>query len=318
MAEFDRIRNYFLPLTDSNAMARDLADDAAVIQPVEDTSFVVTTDALTEGIHFFPDTQPSLIAQKALRVNLSDLAAMGATPHAYTLSLLIPHHCDDTWIDAFCHGLAEDQERFGIQLIGGDSSSIDGPVTLSITAFGLAKHHNLLSRSGAQSGDDVWVSGSIGDAFLGLHAIKQQQHHHEALINRYHLPQPRIILGQALHGMAHSAIDVSDGLLQDLEHICHASAVGADIQLQAIPVSDIAREYTDGHHINPVDLLAGGDDYELLFTASPDCHSAIETLSRKLSLPLTCIGAMKDGHDVTLRDEDGDEITMQHKGYQHC
>ena len=247
--EFDLIETYFKPLAKGAPGALGLADDAAVLTPTGGHDLVVTQDMLVEGVHF-RDTDPAgRVAQKALRVNLSDLAAMGATPVAYLLSLALPAAVDDAWVAAAAAGLAADQAEFGVHLIGGDTVSTPGPLTLSITALGQTPNGLALRRSGARPGDLVMVSGMIGDACLGLDVLEGGDTTApgapgapgaDYLVDRYQLPSPRLSLGLALRGLATAAIDISDGLVADLGHLCGASGVGAAVDLGRVPVSPAA------------------------------------------------------------------------------
>ena len=247
--------------------ALQLEDDAALLDPPAGMTLVLTKDAMVAGVHFLADDPPGEIAQKLLRVNLSDLAAMGAAPVGYLLALARAKALTDDWLAEFCAGLAADQRTFGIGLLGGDTVSTPGPLTLSLTALGEVPKGQALRRRGARPGDDLWVSGALGDAALGLLVLQGKleppvaaRHH---LIERYRLPQPRLALGQALRGLAHAAIDISDGLLADLGHILETSGIGAELWADQLPLSAAARELPGARDA----ALAGGDDYELLFTA---------------------------------------------------
>ncbi len=242
--EFERIRRYFAPLAGPGGL--DLLDDAALVDCREGHRLVMTADAIVEGVHYLADDPPGLVAKKLLRVNLSDLAAMAARPLHYLLTTALPAERGPEWIAAFAGGLADDQRRFEVALLGGDSVATHGPAVLSLTAIGEVAAGTEIRRSGARIGDMVWVSGTIGDAWLGLGVLRGAHpqlsaEHRDALISRFRLPEPRVELGPALRGIAHAMIDVSDGLLADLGHICETSRVGAVVEQPALPLSAAAR-----------------------------------------------------------------------------
>ena len=313
LGEFERIARFFKPLSAVLAGAYELSDDAGVIAPAAGQELVVTTDALVEGIHVLPGERPDRLARKALRVNLSDLAAMGARPLAYTLALALPAAIGDDWLAAFAGGLADDQTRFAIGLLGGDSVSTGGPVVVSVTAIGTVACGRALRRAGAVAGDRIYVSGTLGDAALGLRAARGElagvpAGDVAALAARYHEPEPRLALGHALAGVATAAIDVSDGLVGDLGHVCAASGVGARVEAARVPLSPAGRHAVrDEPALGPV-ALAGGDDYELLFTVPPEAEAGVADLARHVGLPLTAIGEMTTGSGVVVLDETGRPI----------
>lgn len=312
MGEFDWIRTHFVPLSNVQNEALSLQDDVALLTPPAGKQLVVTTDTINAGIHFLANTEPKLIAQKALRVNLSDLAAKGATPYAYSMALSLPKTTREAWLAAFCSGLAEDQKHYGCFLLGGDTTATDGPLSVTISAYGLIGEGHAILRSGAKPGDHIYVSGTLGDAVAGLHCLQTNNDRHQKLIFRYHLPQPRTTLGSMLIGVASACMDISDGIVQDLGHICRASSVGAQIVAPSIPLSDDARTVGDFST-----LLSGGDDYELLFTAPKSAQAVIRGIAKELSLPLTAIGHITDGDDVMILDENNQPISLLQKGYQH-
>ena len=315
--EFHRIATYFAPLAAGNDGALGLKDDAALIRPPPGRDLVVTADTLVETVHFVGDETPSDIARKSLRTNLSDLAAMGAEPMGYFLSLSLPKRIGEDWIAGFCDGLAADQAEFGLSLLGGDSTSTPGPISIAITAMGSVEAGKALKRSGAQVGDGIFVSGTIGDGFLGLLAAQGRlppSMETESLRRRYLLPQPRIALGRALVGAAHAAMDVSDGLIADMAHICAASGVGADISAPSVPVSDAAGEQVADNPDLFADMLTGGDDYELLITGP---EQAIRDAAACCDTPVTRIGSIVAGSGVTVRDSDGAPLTFLQTGFRH-
>jgi thiamine-monophosphate kinase len=319
LGEFGRIREFFAPLAGLGAL--DLTDDAALIDCPPGYRLVVTVDQLVEGVHFLADDPPELVAKKLMRRNLSDLAAMGATPRHYLLTSALPAARDDDWVRRFAVGLAEDQHRFGIALLGGDSTSTPGPTALTLTAIGQVAAGREIRRSGAKPGDRVWISGTIGDAFLGLKVLRGEYaelapEHRAALAARFQLPDPRIELGPRLAGIAHAMIDVSDGLVADLGHICETSEVAATIALPRLPLSPAAQAVAGDAALHAA-LATGGDDYELLFTAPSDADDEIVSLSRSLGLPITEIGAIEAGEGVRLVDAEGAAIPVAAAGWRH-
>lgn len=324
--EFEMISRYFAPLAASDPGALGLADDAALLTPEPGRRLVITTDSLVAGVHFPVEEDPALVAAKLIGVNLSDLAAMGATPWAYTLSVAWPKDLDAGWVELFAAGLAREQETYGIHLVGGDTVATPGPLTLCLTALGSAEEGRELRRSGAQAGDDVYVSGTIGDAALGLKVLKGSlgglpKTHSEALLARYRRPLARVRLGQGLAGLAHGCIDISDGLVADLGHVVRASGCDATIDADRVPFSDAARAAIAIEPALMETAITGGDDYELLFTAPPSAAVAIGELAAELDLPLTAIGriAPREGEDgkVGVVDGKGRELSLKTGGYRH-
>ena len=324
LGEFELIARYFAPLAASAPGAFGLRNDAATFAPEPGQSVVVTTDAMVEGVHFLSGDPADLVARKLLRVNLSDLAAMGAGPVGYVLTVALPPPVDESWIAAFADGLRADQDEFGIVLLGGDTVRTPGALTLTLTALGQVPAGTALIRSGARAGDLVYVSGTIGDGALGLLALRGElagcgATERAALADRYHLPRPRLALGQALAAqrLATAALDVSDGLVADLGHIAAESCLAAEIQAPAVPLSAAARAALDRAPGLREAILTGGDDYELLFTVSPAQAAAIVALAGALALPLTRIGAMAAGAGVRAVDEAGAVIPLAKAGWTH-
>lgn len=319
--EFDLIARHFAPLARGEAGALGLMDDAAVLAVPPGRRLVVTTDTLVSGIHFPEDTAPEDVAAKLLRVNLSDLAAMGAEPRVYFLNTAWPAGLDEGWIARFAKGLAEDQAHFAIALAGGDTVATPGPLILTATALGWVEEGSELRRSGAGPGDTVWVSGTIGDGLLGLMAARGElEENRDYLIGRLNRPTPRLALGRmlALEGLATAAADVSDGLVADLGHICEASGLGAEIALDRLPVSAAARTALKHRPALRPALATGGDDYELVFTARPGAAPALAALSADLGLPLTELGRMTEGPArVRLLDAAGADVTPPQGGFRH-
>ncbi|MFQ6018349.1 MAG: thiamine-phosphate kinase [Kiloniellaceae bacterium] len=322
--EFDLIARYFAPLAAAAPGADGLRNDAALLDLGPDETLVVTVDAMVEGVHFLPEDPPDLVARKLLRVNLSDLAAMGARPRSYVMTTAFPHRVDEAWIEAFAEGLAADQRAFGVTLVGGDTVATPGPLSLSLTAFGVVPRGRALARATARAGDLVYVSGTIGDGALGLKAIRGELPDvpapaRAALIDRYRLPEPRLALGRALveTGLASAAIDLSDGLVADLGHVAETSGLAAEIQAGAVPLSDAAGAALTGRPGLRRSVLSGGDDYELLFTAAPGRAGEVADLAAALGLPLSRVGRLLEGQGIRVLDEAGQEIARPGGGWSH-
>lgn len=320
LGEFGRIARFFAPLAGPGGLG--LKDDAALVDCGPGQRLVVTVDALVEGVHYLAEDPPELVAKKLLRVNLSDLAAKGARPLHYLLVTALPARLDDVWVERFAQGLAEDQRGFAIDLLGGDSVMTPGPAMLSLTAIGEVAAGREIRRSGARPGDGIWVSGTIGDAYLGLKVLRGDYPalppaDGAALIARFRLPEPRVALGPRLLGIAHAMCDVSDGLLADLGHICEASGVGATVRLGALPLSPAAASIVAAQPETAALLAGGGDDYELLFAAPPGMEEAVGRLSAELGVPLTAIGTIEPGAGVRLVDAGGNDIPVAHAGWRH-
>ena len=321
--EFEIIARYFAPLAVGEPGAFALKDDAAVLGLEPGQRLVITTDTIVESVHFPSDDAPAAIAAKALRVNLSDLAAMGARPRAYTLSLSLPEDWDEGWIAQFALALAAEQAAFDLPLIGGDTVATPGPLSVTVTAFGTVAAGSELRRSDARAGDAVYVSGTIGDAALGLKVVNGDlpdlaPDHARALEDRYNRPRPRVSLGPRLVDLANAAIDISDGLVADLGHVCAASGMTATIVAPRVPLSEAARAAVDADPGLMGAVLTGGDDYELLFTCAPDDTPAVAALSRELDLPLSAIGQVAEGDGgVRVIDADGRDMVLGDTGYRH-
>jgi thiamine-monophosphate kinase len=315
------IARYFRPLaTDPGAF--DLTDDAATLRSSGD-DLVVTTDAIVEGVHFLADDPPDTIARKALRVNLSDLAAKGATPAGFVLTLAL-RAPDDAWLAPFAHGLAEDAAHFQCPLLGGDTVSTLGPLMISITAFGRVPAGRMVRRNGAKAGDRVVVSGTIGDASLGLGLLKGGaaaalgSDGRQMLIGRYRVPQPRLPLAQAVLGYASAAMDVSDGLAGDLAKLCAASEVSAAIDAQSIPLSGPARELLSSGAVGIQSIVSGGDDYEILCTIPENRFETFAAAAQLAGVPVTSIGTIIAGSAFPrFIDGQGTEIALPRLSYSH-
>jgi thiamine-monophosphate kinase len=314
--EFGRIRDYLAPLALDGAF--DLTDDAATINPEPGHELVITTDTVVEGVHYIGDEQPEQIASKLLRVNLSDLAAMGASPRAYTLNMTLPGDVTDAWVRTFCQGLADQQRDFGIGLLGGDSVSSPGPATLSATLYGEVPVGQAIRREGASPGDYIFVSGTIGDGALGLLAAKGElavidEFDATLLAERYRTPEPRIALGLALRGNATAGTDISDGLLADIGHIVDVSNVGAIVEFEKVPLSSAAEFALKADPMLWKNVVTGGDDYELVFTGPENLVEKIKSSG----VPLTCIGRIVSGDGVQLVNEQKKSLPIEIGGYRH-
>jgi thiamine-monophosphate kinase len=318
--EFERIRRFFRPL--AGAAALGLADDAAVIDPPPGRQLVATVDAVVAGVHFLPEDAPELVARKLLRVNLSDLAAMGAAPLGYLLTTALPAECGEDWLAGFAAGLSSDQAEFGIALLGGDSVATPGPASFTLTALGTVAAGAAIRRAGAQPGDLVYVSGTLGDAALGLAALRGglaslAPEHRAFLVDRYHLPRPRLALGARLAGIARAMIDVSDGLVADLGHVSEVSQVAAAIEAERVPLSPAAREAVRRDPALLSLVLSGGDDYELAFSAPPEMAAGMAELAQAAGVPLARIGRIERGAGVRVYDAAGREVALVAAGFRH-
>lgn len=316
--EFSLIARHFRPLAGPGAL--DLTDDAAVLAPPPGRELVLAADAMVAGVHFLPDDPPETIGRKLLRTNLSDLAAMGATPLGYLMTVALPRGLPEGWLAAYAGGLADDQREFGIVLLGGDTVSTPGPVSLSLTILGHVAPGAALRRDGARPGDEIWVSGSIGDGTLGLGVL---QGHFPAdaggfLADRYRLPRPRLGLGLALAGLARAAMDVSDGLVQDLGHLCRAGGCGAVLRAAQVPLSAEARALLRAEPALLARILTGGDDYELLFAAAPEDAGGVRARAAACGVAVSRIGHFVPGEAVvTVRDGAGAPLDPGQGGWSH-
>lgn len=311
------IAEIFAPLA-KHPGAFALGDDAARVSLRAGQDQIVTTDTLVEGVHFMAKTPPGLIAQKALRVNLSDLAAKGAKVRAYLLNIAVPGDVNRNWLKKFAAGLAADQDFFGCALIGGDTVRTSGPLVITVTALGTVPKGKMVRRAGAMPGDLVFVSGTMGDGVLGLAEARRDkilagltQHHRKMVKHRYLLPQPRVELAPILVRFAHAAMDISDGLAGDLAQLCRASHLTARIDVGDIPFSAAARTWVARNPEHVVRLVTGGDDYEILCAIPPGRAKAFERAAARARVPLTPIGtfvpgvlppvfARADGHDLAF------------------
>jgi thiamine-monophosphate kinase len=327
LSEFSLIDRFFARRAD--AMSRRLeegelgiGDDCALLAPRPREMMAISTDMLVEGRHFFPDIDPHALGHKSLAVNLSDLAAMGAQPQGFTLAFALPEARED-WLSAFSDGLFELAERYGCELMGGDTTA--GPLNLCITVFGSVPPQLALRRDAAKPGDDIWISGTLGDARAGLGVIRGEWSAGEkdaATFRRaLERPEPRVELGLALRGIAHAALDISDGLAGDLLHILERSQLEARVDADAVPRSNALRRLPA--EVQRRCTLAGGDDYELCFTAPASARAAVEEAGHKVNLPLTRVGTINapgpsaNGPAIHWHDATGAPLTLTLQGFDH-
>jgi len=313
-SEFSLIAQVFAPLATAPG-AFGLTDDVALLPSRAGHDVVVTTDGLVEGVHFLPGDPADAVARKALRVNLSDLAAKGAEPAGYFLVLSLPSRIDLPWIEAFARGLGEDQKTFGLSLLGGDTTSTPGPLTLAVTAMGYVPAGSMIRRAGAKAGDGVFVSGTVGDAGGGLAILKGEGGTGADLIDRYRMPKPRLALGSALRGVASAALDVSDGLIADLAHIADVSSVRIIVEAARIPRSAALRTLWGDSREAIVRAATSGDDYEIAFTAPSE--AGVMDAAQRAETSVTGIGRVVRGAGVVLVDDRGHEISVSRAGFTH-
>ncbi len=322
MDEFDLIDGLIAPLAVAPG-AQGLANDGATLSVSPGCELVLTKDMMAAGVHFLEDDPANLVARKLLRVNLSDLAAMGAKPVGYLLGLASDGRREESWLKAFFDGLMQDQTSYAMSLFGGDIiSSSNGVLTLSLTAFGEVPKGRSLARSGAMPGDLIAVTGTIGDATLGLGVLQEerggvQEECRAYLSDRYRLPRPRTQFGPRLVSHAHCALDVSDGLVSDAGHLARRSGVAMELQATDIPLSACVRGVLASDPSAFSNILGGGDDYELLFTFSPDELEGIRNLADECGLDVTIIGKCQEGEGVRVLDADGGEMRVEGSGWHH-
>lgn len=315
MSEFDLIRQHFTRATHHTNLG--IGDDAALISIGRSMELAISADMLVAGTHFFEDVAPYQLGWKSLAVNLSDMAAMGANPKWATLAIALPQ-ADSDWLSQFSSGFFACASAFSIDLIGGDTTR--GPLTISIQIMGEVPTGQAIKRSGANIDDEIWISGELGDAALALAAMQGriQIKTDDLLASRVRLesPQPRVALGLALCNLATSAIDISDGLMADLGHILKQSDVGAEIEVDKIPRSEIVDSYLPSELIQAI-MLSGGDDYELCFTAPPLAHHAIIEIGQQLNLKLTSVGVITDTKKLLAYDANKNIVPLDKLGYNH-
>lgn len=319
------IARYFKPIA-GHPGALGLTDDAAMLTPPPGHALVVTADAIVGGVHFFEDDPADAIARKALRVNLSDLAAKGAKPAGFVLTLALPKGPGDGWLKAFSSGLGADARKYGCPLLGGDTVYTPGPVTISITAFGTVPKESMVKRAGARAGDRVVVTGTIGDAALGLKLRKERaavrrwkldaamQRH---LVARYLVPEPRNALAEVLRRHASAAMDVSDGLAGDLGKLCRASGVGAEIDAARVPLSKAARATLEVEPNVIETILTGGDDFEVIATIPPRKLKAFFAAAKRTGVAVSEIGRVTAGQGVKFRGDNGRQLRFARASFSH-
>lgn len=312
MNEFDIIQKYFRPLTEGHET---LLDDAAVVQIPPGRELIITSDSANAGVHFPDDAAPGDIAQKALRRNLSDLAAMGAKPYCYQINISFTGKPEEAWLKAFTEALNKDQKTFSIYCSGGDTSSTKGPLTIAITAMGLVPAGKALHRNGAKAGDHVIVTGPVGDAVTGLHVLQKkiQTANDDYFTKAYYKPVPRTAQAETLRKYVSAAADISDGLVADLGHICHASNCGAKIILAPGLFSEAAKQTS----MSSEDLLTGGDDYELVLAVPAAKSGAMVKDLTAQGLKPVKIGEFVGGSGVAVHDEKGNKMALQNPGWRH-
>jgi thiamine-monophosphate kinase len=311
-AEFALIARHFRQLAGPGALG--LGDDAALLAPPPGRELVLTVDAMIGGVHFLPDDPPDLVGRKLLRVNLSDLAAKGAVPLGYLMTVAAQRDTPDTWFAGFAAGLAQDQVEFAITLLGGDTTSTPGPLALSLTAIGHVAPGTMVRREGARPGDGIWVTGTIGDGALGL-AVAQGKLADPSgyLLGRYRLPRPRV--GLAIAGVAAAGMDISDGLVQDLGHLCRAGGLAAELDAMRLPLSQPARAAGPEWLTT---ILTGGDDYELLLAVPPGQEAALQAAAQAAGMPVTRVGRFLAGPPgVMVRGPDGKPLSLVRGGWSH-
>jgi thiamine-monophosphate kinase len=326
LGEFELIARYFAPLA-KDAAALALRDDAAVLRPPESREIVISCDTIVAGVHFLPDDPPDSIAHKALAVNLSDLAAKGAKPYVYLLALTLPKEPAPDWLEAFASGLRALQEQAGICLVGGDTTRTPGPLTITITALGLVPQGHAVLRLGAKPGDRLYVSGSIGDACLGLRLLKEpastkawglSEEQSAFLIERYRRPEPRGNLALLVRNFAQGAIDVSDGLVGDIAKLAQVSHVGAVIEVSRVPFSPAARQALQHEPELLETLLTAGDDYEIVAAVPESSAGGFEAEAAAKGASVTVIGRIEgQAGEVRVLGPDGKTLTLERQGFSH-
>ncbi|WP_050465928.1 thiamine-phosphate kinase [Herbaspirillum autotrophicum] len=317
LSEFELIARYFTrPSAPDSRTALGVGDDCALLTPAPGMQLAVSTDMLVAGRHFFPEVDPLTLGHKCLAVNLSDLAAMGAHPIAFTLALALPEAREE-WLAPFAQGMLTLADEHGCELVGGDTTK--GPLTISITVFGEIPFNQALRRDAAKAGDDIWVSGTLGDARLALAAYRQElvldaEAHQKAAL-RMHQPYPRLALGMALRGIAHAAIDISDGLAGDLGHILHRSGVGGQLDVDALPAGAVLQQQAPD--LRRRFALSGGDDYELCFTAPAARRKQVQAAADHAATAVTRIGQIEAHSGLRLVTGDGQPLALTPTSFDH-
>ena len=321
LSEFSLIQQYFSSLGKASGVVLGVGDDCAVLTVPEGEQLVVTVDTLVSGVHFPPDASAGDIAHRALRVNLSDIAAMGAKPCWFTLALTLPE-ARESWLDEFSRALADDASMFGCALVGGDTTA--GPLSVSIQMFGTAPAGKALTRSGARAGDSIYVTGSLGEGAAALSlfensgesVVVESDDARECLLQRFYRPKPRLQYGLKLRDLSSAALDISDGLLADLGHIADSSGLGAEVELNRLPIAPWLAVLAEPPRVLAW-ALSGGDDYELCFTVSEENRPAVELLIERGELSASCIGKMSEQRGVRCIDNNGQLVEISTAGYQH-
>ncbi|MES2758339.1 MAG: thiamine-phosphate kinase [Pseudomonadota bacterium] len=315
LSEFDLIKQYFTRARPSRATLG-IGDDCALLTPTAGMQMAISSDMLVEGRHFFAGADARMLGHKCLAVNLSDLAAMGAKPVAFTLALALPQ-ADPHWLAGFSQGLFALADEFDCELIGGDTTK--GPLTICITIFGELAPGQALRRDAAKVGDDVWISGTLGDARLALAGYRGECALDAASLQqaapRMHAPMPRVALGRALAGLAHAALDISDGLVGDLGHILAASKVGATLDTDALPAGPVLA--VQDRALRRRFTAAGGDDYELCFTAAPQQRAQIVAAAAQCGTAVTRVGVIEANAGLRFTDADGRPLHLALTGFDH-
>ncbi len=320
-AEDRLIARFFEPLA-THPGALGLADDAAFLSPPPGCDLVLKTDAIVGGVHFFPDDAAHTVASKALRVNLSDLAAKGARPLGFLLSLALPKECGEEWLQEFSQGLRGDAVLFACPLFGGDTVRTPGPITISIAMLGSVPEGTMVRRAGAKPGDRVFVSGTIGDAAVGVMLRngknwKLSNPDRQHLISRYLLPQPRNAMAETVRTHASAAMDVSDGLAGDFAKLCRASGVAADIEIARVPLSDAAKAVIAADSVMLETALSGGDDYEIVCTVPAAKSDSFRAGAKEAGIAVTEIGEVKAGEGTRFLADDGHTVDFKHASFSH-
>lgn len=320
-AEDRLISRFFKPLA-THPGALGLADDTAFLSPPPGCDLVLKTDAIVGGVHFFPDNAAHTVASKALRVNLSDLAAKGARPLGFLLSLALPKECGEEWLEGFSQGLRGDAVLFACPLFGGDTVRTPGPITISIAMLGTVPEGTMVRRAGAKPGDRVFVSGTIGDAALGVMLRngknwKLSNPERQHLISRYLLPQPRNAMAETVRTHASAAMDVSDGLAGDFTKLCRASGVAADIEVARVPLSDAAKAVIAADSAMLETALSGGDDYEIVCTVPAAKSDSFRAGAKAAGVAVTEIGEVKAGEGTRFLAGDGHAVNFKHASFSH-
>lgn len=322
MNECDIITKLLAPIANNHPASLGLTDDTAIIPLDNATDHLITLDTMSESVHFFKQEAPEYIAYRIVATNLSDIAAMGGVPAYCLLSLGLSQTTQANWIESFCTALKQTLAQFDCHLIGGDTVRQAHDLTLSLTAIGTVPHKKALLRSTAQAGENVYVSGTLGDSYLGLKLLQKEIHTHDKTVSdtltmRYHRPTPRLALGQGLIGIASACMDISDGLMMDASRMCDASGCGMDIMLEQIPLSEKGELVCDQNQILKQNVISQGDDYELLFTAPESQHHNILNIADQTQTAVSLIGKVNHSNSLQLIDSQHQTITLFKKGYEH-